>query len=343
MCGNGTREGPEQCDDGNTQNLDGCDAACAFEQDHRSNSLLLQFSTDAYCTANKFGAAITPIAQSIVQNGLTNGVAQGTSGLLFKVFGLEDLTGTVDDPMLELGVVTATPIAGAGYNGASDLDWWYTVSPASIDANRNPNDKVPGSIMSGVLNAGPGSMSMSVNLFQAQALLRLSSVKLQIGIGPSNAPTQSAAGMPPGHIPAENLSPALTSFAFLGTAANGKVCSNISAKSLSQTPIPPALLPGGQFPCTENYAGANSLLDVIVGGCSISFVGPVVLPSQPDQVDPGFPAVGAGGPYTLQTNAQKIVATCLDKNNAIADLDKCLSAAAYSSYFQFTTDRVILK
>lgn len=31
VCGNGLVEAPEQCDDGNTQNLDGCDASCKFE------------------------------------------------------------------------------------------------------------------------------------------------------------------------------------------------------------------------------------------------------------------------------------------------------------------------
>jgi hypothetical protein len=45
----------------------------------------------------------------------------------------------------------------------------------------------------------------------------------------------------------------------------------------------------------------------------------------------------------FQVNAQKKVSGCVDKNNQPAVLSACLNAAAYSSYLQFTTDRVILK
>lgn len=342
-CGNGVREAQEQCDDGNTQNLDGCDAACAFEQDHRSNKLTLQFATDAYCTANKFGGAIAPIAGGIVQGNIDNGVAAGTSGVLFKFMGLDTLTGNADDLMLMLGAITATPVMGVGYNGASDLDWWYTPNPASIDAMRTPLDKIPGTITGGVLNAGPGAMTLAIALFSTQpALFRLSGVKLQIALGLSNAPLTSP-GSPPGHVAAENLDPALTSFASMGTVMAGKLCSNISAQSLAQAPIPADLLPGGQFACSQNYTAANTMLDLLVTGCSIAFVGPVVTASQPDQADPAMPPAGAGGPYVLQANAAKSVTTCRDVNNAVVNLSACLSAAAYSSYFQLTTDRVIIK
>ena len=46
---------------------------------------------------------------------------------------------------------------------------------------------------------------------------------------------------------------------------------------------------------------------------------------------------------TLQADAQKVVTTCRDNTNQVVDLSTCLNAAAYSSYFQLTTDRVILK
>jgi cysteine-rich repeat protein len=346
VCGNGIRQASEQCDDGNTTNLDGCDSACAFEQDQRSNTLTLMFGTDAYCALNKFGAAIAPVAQSIIQGQITTGVNAGSNGFLFKVFGLDDLTGSTDDPTLQLGVVSANPVPGPGYTGASDLDWWYTVVPLSIDATRTPIDQLPANILGGFLNAGPGSMTIAVTLFAGQGfptLLRLSSVKLQIGVGPSGVPLASAMGTPPGHLPAEQLDPALTSFSALGTMMPGKLCSNMSAQSFAQASIPPALLPGGMFACQQNYAQSNSLLDVLVTGCTIQFVGPVVNPSQPDQVDPGVPPAGTGGPYTLQTDAQKVVTTCRDASNQIVDLNTCLSAAAYSSYFQLTTDRVIVK
>src|SRR5206468_2039261 len=34
ICGDGFRETGEQCDDANLVNMDGCDAACKFEQNH---------------------------------------------------------------------------------------------------------------------------------------------------------------------------------------------------------------------------------------------------------------------------------------------------------------------
>ena len=343
VCGNAVREGMEQCDDGNTQNLDGCDAACAFEQAHRTNSLQLQYATDAFCTVNKFGAAIAPIAQGLVQNDINSSVASGKSGALFKFLGLNTLTGAVDDPALQLGVVTATPVMAPGYSGASDLDWWYITNAMSIDATRTPLDKVPASITAGVLNAGPGSMTLPVALFSTNATpLRVSGVKLQIQIGASGAPLTSA-GTPPGHLASEHLNPALISFVDMGTSMLGKLCSNVSAKSLLQETIPAQLLPGGQFACQQAYSPSNTLLDVLVSGCSIAFIGPVIVPSQPDQVDPAMPTAGAGGPYVLQANAQKMVTTCLDKGGAAVNLNACMLAAAYSSYFQITTDRVILK
>jgi outer membrane receptor protein involved in Fe transport len=66
--------------------------------------------------------------------------------------------------------------------------------------------------------------------------------------------------------------------------------------------------------------------------------------TQPDQVDPAAPAAGAGAPYTFSVNATtKRVDTCRDKNGAVVTLTTCLAAAAYSSYFRFATDRVIIK
>jgi cysteine-rich repeat protein len=348
-CGNGVRDMGEQCDDGNTQNLDGCDATCKFEQDHRSNYLLMQFGLDAFCgNANQLGSAVSMAAQGAVQQALTNGVAAGTSGFAFKMLGLESLTGA-DDAALELGVVTALPVMGAGYNGSNDLDWWYTANAAQIDASRSPLDKLPASITAGTLSAGPGSMFVSTNFFASQTtLLRLSSAKMQVTVGASSAPLTSA-GMPPGHLASEHLDPALMSSASMGSKdamGSGKLCGNVSAKSLAQAPVPAELLPGGTFACTQAYTAANSLLDVIVNGCNIVFMGfPVqaMVARQPDKVDPGMPAAGAGGPYSLAVNAQKIVSTCNDSAMASVDLNTCLNAAAYSSYFRFATGRVILK
>src|SRR5262245_1435607 len=52
------RERGETCDDGNTTNLDACDATCQFEQVVRFNELRLRFATDRLCRANAIGTAI---------------------------------------------------------------------------------------------------------------------------------------------------------------------------------------------------------------------------------------------------------------------------------------------
>lgn len=350
VCGNGTREAGEQCDDANQVNLDGCDSTCKFEQDLRSHYLQMQFGLDAYCgNSNKLGAAIAAgPAQGQVQTDIDQGIAAGTSGFVVKMLDLASLNGT-DDPMVQVGAMRALPVPGAGYNGSADLDWWYTVNPGSIDASRNPTDILPGSIMGNVLNAGPGYLSLPVNFFPSNAVvLRMATAKLQVTVGSSFAPTASAGGLPPGHLPSEHLDPALTSFATLGqTMVNlsGKLCGNVVASSFSQAPVPPEILPGGMFACTEGYAAVNSFLDVLINGCTVNIGFPiqVIIPSQPDKVDPMAPPVGAGGPFTLSLNAQKIVTGCTDQNGTSVNLGMCLNAAAYSSYFRFAMDRVILK
>jgi hypothetical protein len=81
---------------------------------------------------------------------------------------------------------------------------------------------------------------------------------------------------------------------------------------------------------------------VLVSGCTV-FTVPVINVTQPDTVDPAAPAAGAGPPYLLTAGAGHVVNTCKDKALTIVPLSTCLAAAAFSSYFKFTTDRVIGK
>src|SRR5262249_19626683 len=137
----------------------------------------------------------------------------------------------------------------------------------------------------------------------------------------------------------EHLDPALQSFASL---TDGEMCANVSAASLAHVPAPADLISGGSNACSEDYSADNSLLDVFVSGCKV-FLFTAIKSTQPDTVDDQATAAGAGGPYRLSKNAAKVVTGCQDKNGATVPLDACLSAAAYSSAFQFETDRVILK
>ena len=348
VCGNGVREAAEQCDDSNTKNLDGCDSACKFEQVQRATWLAMQFGTEApFCPENRLGGAISAAAQSQIQTSLDNGILNGSINIMFKTLGLGDLSGTAD-PAVEIGVLKGAPIIpmGAMYNGTADLDWWYKIDPLSIDANRDPLDKLMGFISAKTLTAGPGKVSLGINFAGTPAALTMSNARLTASVGAVSTPLTST-GNPPGHLASENLDPALQSYASNGQPTEmdaGKLCGNVSVASLDQVPVPGELIVGGMLACDQGYTAQNSLLDVIVGGCTVfSFVN-VITPSQPDQADPNAPVAGAGGPYTLTPNAMtKAVDGCRDMNNQTVDLNTCLNAAAYSSFFKFATGRVIAK
>jgi hypothetical protein len=173
----------------------------------------------------------------------------------------------------------------------------------------------------------------------------MSNVKVTGTIGGVGTPTASS-GNPPGHLASENLDPALTSYVGTGqqtTNGSAKLCGNVSAASLALVPMPTELTGGGLLACSQNYTVNNSMLDLIIGGCTVLFIQQIT-PRQPDQQDPDVPPAGAGPSYTLQANAQtKVVSTCRDSSNTVVNLQDCLNDAAYSSFFKLATSRVILK
>ena len=331
-CGDGVRAGTEQCDDGNLKNLDGCSSTCKFEQDQRVNALSLPFNTDAYCTKNALGGAITgSIAQNSVTNSLTTGVGDGSITVMLAAQGLDDLTGT-NDPQLTLGPLGGVHATGATtYNGASDLDWWYTTSATSIDANRNPVTLVPASIAAKVLNAGPAEITLSISIAGAAAMLDMFNSKLRANIGATSSPLASAGGTP-GHLAAEHLDATLVSF---GSMSAGELCGNTTAASLATVPAPMALVGCGFTNCNECFTANNSLLDILVSGCG-TLVGTQIKVTQPDT------ARVATDVYTFSVNGAHQVTAC-KKNGAAGVLSDCLANAAYTSFFKFTTDRVIAK
>jgi cysteine-rich repeat protein len=341
-CGNGLRDPGEQCDDGNTVDLDGCSSACAFEQAQRAVYVKMQFGTDTTCTRNALGGAFTStLVQGNLQTSLDTGVADGSFSVILAAFGAHDLTGT-NDPSFQLGVLTGSPRttgAATPYDGTSDLDWWYDISPESLTAARQPLFTLPASITGGFLTAGPGTAQIPP-FVGATAPIRFAAASLSISVGATSTPLVSSGG-PPGHLPSENLDPSLASYATCGSpnaAGAGHLCGNVTAQSLAGSPFPASLL----SICT-GYTSANTMLDLIVGGCSYILLGTLVRATQPDTVDPAVPAAGAGGPYMLALDAQKTVTTCKDRTGQTVDLATCLASAAYSSSFELATDRVIPK
>jgi cysteine-rich repeat protein len=341
-CGNGVREGLEQCDDGNTRNLDGCSSVCLFEQVQRINQLKQQFGAlPATCVGNRFGSAFGSPLDTQLQTSIDDGVASGVTSNLFRISDLDDLSGTAD-AAVDVGVLASFPVSGPGYDGNSDRDWWYVVRPGWIDSGRLPKSHLSGSIVNHFLTTGPGKILFSLPLNGASpAVLSMSSVYITATNGPLAPPLVSAAGTPPGHVASEHLDPALTSYSNSAVAVDGEICGNISAASLNAVPFPSSLTTG-LAKCTENFTNFNTWLDLLVRGCHVGLGGSVVVvaPKQPDTVDPEAPPAGAGGPYTL-TLSGTTVSTCRDKNGATADKTTCLAAAAYSTFLKFSTDRVI--
>ncbi|HEU0109091.1 MAG TPA: MopE-related protein, partial [Vicinamibacteria bacterium] len=257
-CGDAILGPSEQCDDGNLTNLDGCSATCRFEQNLRANSLSFQFDSLESCSANAFGGAIAEIGRSQFQSALSAGVADGSTSLLLALRDLDDLGG-VNDPSLTVGVLRGAPVVSTGYNGRSDLDWWYQLEPASVDANREPVATIGASIAAGQLSAGPGNGALTLNLSGAPTSIDVSSLRLSVALGAVSSPLVSAAGSPPGHLASEHVDPNLQSFS---AASAGTMCGNLSARSLASVPPPATLMTGGAAPCIEGYTAANSLLDV---------------------------------------------------------------------------------
>ncbi len=351
LCGNGVRDAGEQCDDGNTAPLDGCNATCGFEQVARANAATLQTGTPTLCTANALGAAISSAASQL-QPQIDSAIKNGDMTLMIEVLGLTDLSGqSTQSTGVSLGVLQAAPVAGTSYDGTKDLDWWYTVAQSSVDANRAPLASMAATVTAAAKGSttgaqvdAQGTIDVPLGLGGAVALLHMSGTKVRANVGAVSTPTESSAGTTPGHLANEHLDPALTSFASI---TNGQMCGNVSAASLAAIAIPSMLLPGnGITSCggfgTPAYAANNTLLDVLVNGCSVAggFVKGVAA-TQPDQTDPGQTAVGAGGPYKLTSDASFHVNGCADKNGKSVDLQSCLSDAAYSASLTFTMDRVI--
>jgi cysteine-rich repeat protein len=345
-CGDYVREPPEQCDDGNTRNLDGCDASCRFEQTQRINDLRLEFApAPGVCANNAFGGAIVDFGQLVVLNALAEDVRNGFTSILFHLLGLDDPVAG-DDPDVTVGVANARPVPSAtpgAYDGRTSVDWWYAVDPGALDADRLPVERLPGSIGGGVLRAGPGRAVLALRVSGHPRGFALSDLHLAAPIGATSTPLVSA-GASPGHEAIEHLDPALQAPAGMGASDpdRGTLCGNLSAASLAQAPVPQILLT--LFPCMEGYTAANSFLDMVVGGCTFppeTLYGSVVLATQPDTAAADTPLAGSGPPYTLTAGADYRVNGCLDHSGSPVPLPTCLASAAYSSYFTFTTHRVV--
>lgn len=364
-CGNGIREFGEDCDDGNTANLDGCDSACALEQAARVTSLLQQFAPDTVCTRDALGAAISATAQSTIQATWDFPIADGSLSLVFMFLGFIDPSGARST--FHLGFLDALPIRfnlqtdgtfADNYSGVSDLDWWYYLrDPGSVDANGTPRSQLAGEATNGHVTAGPGTIDNLRLLFALEPTsVKLFNVNIDATFDAQlSKPTVSTMATPPGHLASEHLSPDFSTFESSGVSSNlGTLCSDVSVQSLADTLMPglltlcadPIDATGGtqEFFRGDPDHPDNHLLDAFIVGCQFfsfdangdpAFV-PTILPTQPDGSLDGSTYVFGADPVTHQV-------TSCTKDGQPADLNGCYANATYSSYFKFAADRVMIR
>jgi cysteine-rich repeat protein len=337
-CGNGVIEGSEQCDDGNVNNLDGCNSTCKYEVFTRVTSITFSGTTAPAalgCTpaTNKLGtAAWTSTALSQFNPDLTNEVNGGSGNLLFQFLGIDDLTG-VTDSALQLGVVSAVldPAKGT-WPGNNPIDWWFLIDKSGLDASNLPVNLLTAGLNNRNLTAaGPNDITISLGSILPN--LRMRSMRLAATV--NGNPSANTPAPPP-----QLLAPSVKVFQTItGNGAGQGICGNITVESLAKVPVPQEFAAGGTYACTGlcsgshsyTYCGAgqpvgpgcNSMLDMIIGGCKAPVICiAAVNPTQPDVTGDGYQ-----GTLTIGTS------------NKVPDTQTTGNTRSYSAYFMFTANR----
>lgn len=298
VCGDGTIDTGEDCDDGNKSNLDGCDSVCKYEMFTRLyDAKIFKGNAPSFCTytANRLGQALTNTAVGQLNTALQTGIDDGSTNIMVQAMGLDDLKGD-NDPALELGIVTGILDPAKGTwpgNGAASLDWWFKLDAAQVDANGLPTGRLTnGALAATVITAGPSQVNLTLLLSGSPAVLQMRDAKVR-GV---TAGTDSKPSAPP-----TNLAAGLVTFPEVTANQTGQgLCGAITVDSLAKIPIPEALTTGAgacqncggskkyTYCGTGQPVGAtcNSLLDALVGGCKVNFIAScavtVINSTQPD-------------------------------------------------------------
>jgi cysteine-rich repeat protein len=352
-CGNNTIDTGEQCDDGNTRDLDGCDSRCNYELVLRLNSLgISRTAAPSNCmpTTNVLGTkTLTTFSVPILNNSVNGDIDGGTLNVMTQVLGLTDLTGaTSESTGLSVGVLNASldPAKGT-WPDHSPIDWWFLADHTTV-SDGLPASTVPATLANRALNAGPADMTIVLSLGGSPSPLEVRAAYLMATLD----------GTPAADVPAAPPAKLANGVTVLQTmTANGAsqgLCGNITVASLAQVPIPAMLSStasagaAATHPCTAacpmsnvyTYCGmgmpvgpnCNSLLDVLVGGCNVatnaalcglSAVTEVVNPTQPD-----VPAGSSVTSLTPDATTHKI-----PTSQTSGDKD------GYSAYLTFTGNR----
>jgi cysteine-rich repeat protein len=336
-CGDAMLGAAEECDDGNSQNLDGCNASCKYEVVDRMTSISLQgASAPDFCSTptNTLGRAFSSLALSQINAQIQQSINDGALNNLLQVSGLEDLTGASNDSALAVGFLPAFPdVAKGPWPGGNPLDFWFRVSPASVDAQGLPLNALLGTLTGRSLSAGPGLLKLPLAIGGTPSTLSVANARLRSTLNATPAPNVPAP-------PPANLAPGLTVFQTItGSGSSQGICGNVTVESLAHIPVPASLASGSSSAClacagSRTYTacsgstvepGCNSMLDVLVGGCkAVACFVTVVTPAQPDVPAPGSASVS---PLSLGAG------------NAIPSSQSTGNNDAYSSYFKFDANR----
>jgi cysteine-rich repeat protein len=341
VCGDGVIAGAEHCDDGNRQNLDGCDAECRYESVYRATAFtIMRGSAPSFCvpTANRLGNAFSQAVSDSLRSSLNSDIDAGGLNLTFQWLGLDDLTG-VSDPSLEIGVIGAR--LDPGYPLAwqpSAIDAWFLANPESVDAAGRPRQRLkPASIQARILTAGPTTAAISVTFEGRAAVLEVRDMRVRVRIDDPPAPDVPAP-------PPAALAPGLKVFpSYSANQSDLGICGSVTVRSLANIDVPLPLTDGitaCSASCSNSRAytacaagenpsqgGCHSLLDVLVGGCRLDgLCSELITATQPDVAAEG------STPRTLTVDANGYVPAAQTQNNA----------DGYSMYVQINANRAHL-
>ena len=328
VCGNGKIEGNEQCDDGNTFDLDGCDSKCNYEVVTRMSAIAIAGTAAPAAlgcmpSTNQLGAkAITNLALGQLNGTLTTDVNNGTVNVTTQFLGLTDLTGVASAPF-QIGVGDAVPDPAKGTPMNNPIDWWFFADHSTISMGL-PTGLLSAALANRNLTGGPSNVTLTLNLGGSPALLTMNAAHIAGTINGNPAPNVPAP-------PPAALKAGLTVFQTITASGAGQgLCGNITVASLAAIPLPAALAAGGSTACGQGYtacvapntpgnSNCNSLLDALVGGCTILGFLTAINPTQPD--------VPAGSKLTVGAN-KKVTVTAANGTDA------------YSAYLTFNANRV---
>lgn len=337
-CGNGTLDPGEQCDDGNTFDLDGCDSSCKYEVVARMDNVAIsgnQAPASMGCmpATNALGAKVLGGPTGLALSQLNSTLASSISGdattaptvnVMTQFLGLTDLTGTAASGF-QIGVLDASLDSAKGtWPGNDPMDWWFLADGAAVSMGLPSGKFTTTSLAAHVLKGGPNNVTLDLNLGGSPAALTLLSAHINATIGTAtNTPAAPPSKLANGTAVFETIT---------GNGTGQGLCGNVTVASLAAIPVPSALT-SGLAACSQGYIacdgqnghtlpdGCNSLLDVLVSGCG-TFLGNVVNPTQPD--------VAAGTSVKTLTPGSKHI---IPSTQTSGDMD------AYSAFLTFTAKR----